>query len=116
MREAASASACRRKPRDDRAVFGCATSRTIGESGAGRPVGDADTYDGITDNFNASRHDRQYIGDAVMAFGRPLANEQHASEAVRAALARTPRCLSCSGFTARGWPDLSIGAGSTAAR
>ncbi len=55
----------------------------------------------------------KYIGDAVMAFwGAPLANDRHAADAVRAALAMNvvlPKLRE--EFTARGWPALSIGAG-----
>ncbi len=55
----------------------------------------------------------KYIGDAVMAFwGAPLANAQHASDAVLAALAMNAALPKLrEEFTARGWPTLSIGAG-----
>jgi adenylate cyclase len=55
----------------------------------------------------------KYIGDAVMAFwGAPLANTQHATDAVKAALAMNAALPKLRDeFTARGWPALSIGAG-----
>ena len=55
----------------------------------------------------------KYIGDAVMAFwGAPLANEKHAADAVRAALAMNAALPKLrEEFRARGWPALSIGAG-----
>ncbi|MCS6948504.1 MAG: CHASE2 domain-containing protein, partial [Steroidobacteraceae bacterium] len=55
----------------------------------------------------------KYIGDAVMAFwGAPLADEQHATHAVLAALGMQRKVAELgSEFAARGWPALQIGIG-----
>jgi len=55
----------------------------------------------------------KYIGDAIMAFwGAPLANAQHARDAVAAALAMRERIGTLAApFRARGWPVLDIGIG-----
>ena len=55
----------------------------------------------------------KYIGDAIMAFwGAPLANAQHARDAVAAALAMRERIvLLAAPFRERGWPVLDIGIG-----
>lgn len=55
----------------------------------------------------------KYMGDAIMAFwGAPLADDQHASRAVGAAL----RMVECTrklreDFIARGWPPVYVGVG-----
>ena len=55
----------------------------------------------------------KYIGDAIMAFwGAPLANPQHARDAVAAAVAmRVQMPLLGADFRNRGWPELAIGIG-----
>ena len=55
----------------------------------------------------------KYIGDAIMAFwGAPLANAQHAQDAVAAALEMQQRMAPLRAqFRARGWPELAIGIG-----
>jgi adenylate cyclase len=55
----------------------------------------------------------KYIGDAIMAFwGAPMADAQHARNAVLAALEMQKACgVLNQRFTARGWPALSIGVG-----
>jgi adenylate cyclase len=55
----------------------------------------------------------KYIGDAIMAFwGAPMADSQHARNAVLAALEMQKACSMLNQrFTARGWPTLSIGVG-----
>ena len=55
----------------------------------------------------------KYIGDAIMAFwGAPMADAQHARNAVLAALDMQKACgMLNQRFTARGWPTLSIGVG-----
>jgi adenylate cyclase len=55
----------------------------------------------------------KYIGDAIMAFwGAPIANPQHARDAVLAALDMQKACATLNPrFTARGWPALAIGVG-----
>jgi adenylate cyclase len=55
----------------------------------------------------------KYIGDAIMAFwGAPLADPQHARDAVLAALDMQKACAALNPrFAARGWPALAIGVG-----
>jgi adenylate cyclase len=55
----------------------------------------------------------KYIGDAIMAFwGAPMADPQHARNAVAAALEMQKACGALNQrFTARGWPTLKIGVG-----
>jgi adenylate cyclase len=55
----------------------------------------------------------KYIGDAIMAFwGAPMADAQHARNAVLAALEMQKACgMLNQRFKARGWPALSIGVG-----
>jgi adenylate cyclase len=55
----------------------------------------------------------KYIGDAIMAFwGAPLADPEHARNAVLAALEMQRACgVLNERFAARGWPKLAIGAG-----
>ncbi len=55
----------------------------------------------------------KYIGDAIMAFwGAPLADPEHARNAVLAALAMQQQCATLNErFRARGWPNLRIGVG-----
>jgi adenylate cyclase len=55
----------------------------------------------------------KYIGDAVMAFwGAPLQNEQHAQDAVGAALAMQAALVMLRAeFRERGWPELKMGIG-----
>jgi adenylate cyclase len=55
----------------------------------------------------------KYIGDAIMAFwGAPMADAQHARNAVLAALDMQRACAALNErFGARGWPKLSIGVG-----
>ncbi|MCB1749926.1 MAG: adenylate/guanylate cyclase domain-containing protein [Gammaproteobacteria bacterium] len=55
----------------------------------------------------------KYIGDAIMAFwGAPVAQPDHAAQAVRAALAMQDRMAGLrEEFSARGWPPIEIGIG-----
>jgi adenylate cyclase len=55
----------------------------------------------------------KYIGDAIMAFwGAPVADAEHASHAVRAALAMVAALEELNPrFKERGWPELHIGVG-----
>jgi adenylate cyclase len=55
----------------------------------------------------------KYIGDAIMAFwGAPMADAQHARNAVLAALDMQKACGALNErFKARGWPTLTIGVG-----
>src|SRR5205085_6893016 len=55
----------------------------------------------------------KYIGDAIMAFwGAPIADAQHARNAVLAALDMQRACATLNErFAARGWPTLGIGVG-----
>ena len=55
----------------------------------------------------------KYIGDAIMAFwGAPLADPQHARNAVLAALEMQHACGALNErFAARGWPKIGIGVG-----
>ena len=55
----------------------------------------------------------KYIGDAIMAFwGAPIADAQHARNAVLAALDMQKACGTLNQrFAARGWPALRIGIG-----
>jgi len=55
----------------------------------------------------------KYIGDAIMAFwGAPVADAQHARNAVLAALGMQSDVKKLNeGFKARGWPTLKIGVG-----
>jgi adenylate cyclase len=55
----------------------------------------------------------KYIGDAIMAFwGAPIADPQHARNAVLAALDMQKACgVLNPRFAARGWPALAIGVG-----
>ena len=55
----------------------------------------------------------KYIGDAIMAFwGAPIADPQHARNAVRAALEMQRQCAALNvRLAARGWPRLEIGVG-----
>jgi adenylate cyclase len=55
----------------------------------------------------------KYIGDAIMAFwGAPVADPQHARNAVLAALEMQKECeVLNERFAARGWPTLKIGVG-----
>jgi adenylate cyclase len=55
----------------------------------------------------------KYIGDAIMAFwGAPIADPQHARNAVLAALAMQQQCRPLNEkLVARGWPALKIGIG-----
>jgi adenylate cyclase len=55
----------------------------------------------------------KYIGDAVMAFwGAPVANDEHARDAVTAALQMLAAMPALRAeFRARGWPELAIGIG-----
>jgi len=55
----------------------------------------------------------KYIGDAIMAFwGAPMADPQHARNAVMAALDMQKACAMLNQrFAARGWPTLTIGVG-----
>jgi adenylate cyclase len=55
----------------------------------------------------------KYIGDAIMAFwGAPMADAQHARNAVLAALDMQKACGALNDrFRARGWPALTIGVG-----
>ena len=55
----------------------------------------------------------KYIGDAIMAFwGAPIADAQHARNAVLAALEMQKACgMLNQRFSARGWPTLTIGVG-----
>jgi adenylate cyclase len=55
----------------------------------------------------------KYMGDAVMAFwGAPLADREHARNAVRAALGMVARIAELQDeFRARGWPEIRIGVG-----
>jgi len=55
----------------------------------------------------------KYIGDSIMAFwGAPVPNENHARDAVGAALAMLEKIpLLTREFGARGWPKLAIGIG-----
>jgi adenylate cyclase len=55
----------------------------------------------------------KYMGDAVMAFwGAPLADPQHARNAVRAALGMVERIAALQPvFRERGWPEIRIGVG-----
>jgi adenylate cyclase len=55
----------------------------------------------------------KYIGDAIMAFwGAPVADPQHARNAVLAALAMQSEAKTLNErFKARGWPTLKIGVG-----
>jgi adenylate cyclase len=63
-------------------------------------------------------HDRRgtvdkYVGDAIMAFwGAPVANAEHAADAVRAALAMQRAMPAIrEGYAARGWPAIAMGVG-----
>jgi adenylate cyclase len=55
----------------------------------------------------------KYMGDAIMAFwGAPVADKQHATHAVQAALAMTNALASLQDdFAAQGWPAMRIGIG-----
>ncbi len=55
----------------------------------------------------------KYMGDAVMAFwGAPKENKQHASDAIKTALAITPEIHKVENeFVARGWPPIKLGVG-----
>lgn len=55
----------------------------------------------------------KYMGDAVMAFwGAPLKNNDHAEQAVAAALALIPALDEVNRqFKTKGWPDIEIGVG-----
>src|SRR5205823_11766895 len=55
----------------------------------------------------------KYIGDAIMAFwGAPMADAQHARNAVLAALDMQKACRALNQrFKARGWPELTVGVG-----
>jgi adenylate cyclase len=55
----------------------------------------------------------KYMGDAIMAFwGAPVADPQHASQAVAAAVAMQAELARLNPqFKARGWPEIRIGAG-----
>ena len=55
----------------------------------------------------------KYIGDAIMAFwGAPIADPQHARNAVLAALEMQRQCVALNvRLAARGWPRLEIGVG-----
>ncbi len=55
----------------------------------------------------------KYVGDMVMAFwGAPVADANHAQEAVNTAMAMQAEVLRLSeGFKARGWPVIEIGIG-----
>lgn len=55
----------------------------------------------------------KYIGDAIMAFwGAPVANSEHATQGVKAALVMQEKVLELQKiFIARGWPSISIGIG-----
>jgi len=55
----------------------------------------------------------KYIGDAIMAFwGAPMADAQHARNAVLAALDMQKACRALNQrFKTRGWPELTVGVG-----
>jgi adenylate cyclase len=55
----------------------------------------------------------KYIGDCIMAFwGAPVANSEHASNAVKAALGMKSKLYEIRGYCEkRGWPRLEIGIG-----
>jgi adenylate cyclase len=55
----------------------------------------------------------KYMGDAIMAFwGAPVADKQHATHAVQAALAMTNALAGLQDdFAAQGWPTIRIGIG-----
>jgi adenylate cyclase len=55
----------------------------------------------------------KYVGDQIMAFwGAPVADAQHAREAVAAGLAMVAALPKLNGeFRARGWPEVRIGVG-----
>lgn len=55
----------------------------------------------------------KYIGDAIMAFwGAPVADGEHATHGVMAALAMQKKVIELrETFRARGWPSISIGIG-----
>jgi adenylate cyclase len=55
----------------------------------------------------------KYMGDAIMAFwGAPVADNQHATHAVQAALAMTDSLVRLQDeFAAQGWPAIRIGIG-----
>jgi adenylate cyclase len=55
----------------------------------------------------------KYIGDAIVAFwGAPVANRDHPSDAVHAALAMQQAMPAMrDGYTRRGWPALAMGIG-----
>ena len=55
----------------------------------------------------------KYIGDAIMAFwGAPVAEPDHATQAVKAAMAMQEQLEPLNAtFKARGWPELAIGVG-----
>ena len=55
----------------------------------------------------------KYIGDAIMAFwGAPVADPQHARQAVLSAMLMQQELMKVSEtFKARGWPDIKIGVG-----
>jgi adenylate cyclase len=55
----------------------------------------------------------KYIGDAIMAFwGAPMADAQHARNAVLAALDMQKACRALNQrFRTRGWPELTVGVG-----
>ncbi|MBK6393349.1 MAG: adenylate/guanylate cyclase domain-containing protein [Betaproteobacteria bacterium] len=69
-------------------------------------------------SMTSAIHDRRgtvdkYVGDAIMAFwGAPVANAEHAADAVRAALAMQRAMPAIrEGYAARGWPAIAMGVG-----